>query len=321
MAGNLSERQPLVSVLIPCYNGAKWIRDALDSCFKQTYKNIEIVVIDDGSTDDSLDILKSYGSEIKLETGPNRGLSAAQNRGLALSHGAYIQYLDADDYLLPEKIEHQLAYLEETGADGVYGDWRHQYHEADGTIHLGEIVLSGHQADLLESLLSGWWVPSMVLLHRRETVIRSGGWDETLKAQNDHDFLIAIAMTSTDVRYQPGCFSIYRRYGNVTMSTADLPRWLASEQRALEKAEAKLAESGRLSISYRQAMAKSYFYIARNYYGIDRLKYKQLLDKTLSLAPDFSPRESSAYNLVWRAFGFSVAERLASYKRHVGLRR
>jgi glycosyltransferase involved in cell wall biosynthesis len=96
---------PLVSIIIPCYNTENYIGEAIDSALGQTYKNIEVIVIDDGSEDGSLEIIKSYGDRIRWETGPNRGAWAARNRGIELARGEFIQFLDADDLLLPEKVE------------------------------------------------------------------------------------------------------------------------------------------------------------------------------------------------------------------------
>ena len=92
----------LVSVIIPCYNNEEWIAEAIDSALSQTYTPIEVIAIDDGSTDKSLEIIKSYGDRIKWETGVNKGHSAARNRGFSLSSGKDIQWLDADDYILPD---------------------------------------------------------------------------------------------------------------------------------------------------------------------------------------------------------------------------
>ena len=95
--------QPLVSILIPCYNAERWVGQAIESALAQTWPNKEVIVVDDGSTDGSLEVIKSFGDRIKWETGPNRGGNVARNRLLELSHGEWIQYLDADDYLLPAK--------------------------------------------------------------------------------------------------------------------------------------------------------------------------------------------------------------------------
>ena len=304
-----------VSVVVPCFNAEPWIAEAINSCLSQTYPHVEVIVVDDGSTDGSLAVMESYGTEIRIETGPNRGGSHARNLGFRRARGEYIQFLDADDYLLPEKIERQVAFLGETGADVVYGDWQHRYHEPDGSSYLGEVHISGMQEDVLESLLAGWWVAPAALLWRRQLVLDCGGWDETLAAAQDRDFFTSAALRGADIRYQPGCFSVYRRYGNVTVSTFSRPIWLENHQRVLEKAECELRATGRLDSIYQQALATSYFRLARNYYELDRGEYQRLLTKTLALWPDFRSGHSRLYNTVSRLFGFALADRLASYKR------
>jgi glycosyltransferase involved in cell wall biosynthesis len=313
----MSEFSKLVSVIIPCYNSERWLGEAIDSCLRQTHRPLEIIVIDDGSTDGSRDVLRSYGTQIRWESSSRRGGSYARNRGFSFSTGEYIQFLDADDYLLPEKIERQVSFLEETGAGVVYGDWRHQYHKPDGEIVLGDVQVSGLQVDLLEALLGGWWSANMTLLTRREVVVNCGGWDEALGAGQDRDFFISIAMSGAVVCYQSGCCSVYRRYGNVTVSTASLQCWLENQWRLLDKAQSKLDETGRLSAKYRQAMAHSYFYLARNYFDIDRSKYAQVLKAALSLDPSFRPGGSAFYRLVQGILGFEQAEKLASHKRKI----
>lgn len=101
----------LVSILIPCWNAARWVRQAIESALAQTWVSKEIIVADDGSSDGSLEIVKSFGDKIRWETGPNRGGNAARNRLTGLAKGEWLQYLDADDYLLPDKIARQMAFL------------------------------------------------------------------------------------------------------------------------------------------------------------------------------------------------------------------
>jgi glycosyltransferase involved in cell wall biosynthesis len=312
--------QDLASVIIPCFNAERWIAEAIDSCLGQTYQSVETIVIDDGSTDASRDILRLYGDKIRLECGPNRGGSSARNQGFALSQGEYIQFLDADDYLLAEKIERQVAFLEESGADAVYGDWRHRFHEPDGSSHLGDVQVTGQQADVLESLLAGWWVANNALLVRRKAVLDAGGWDETLCAGQDRDFFTTIALSGADIRYQAGCLSVYRRYGKVTVSTSDLDRWQMNHKRVLEKAECQLESADRLFPRYREALATSYFRLARSWYDSDRAMYQRLLARALSLCPGFEPDESPFYNTAWRLLGFEAADRLAGYKRRLSRR-
>lgn len=307
---------PLVSVVIPCYDAEKWISEAVDSCLDQTYRPIEIIVIDDGSTDKSKIILQKYGAKIKLVCGSNQGGNYARNLGFSLSRGDYIQFLDADDYLLPEKIAHQVHFLQETKADVVYGDWQHQYHEPDDRVWQDDIHISGSQDDVLTSLLRNWWVSPAALLFRREAVLASGGWDESLQAGQDRDFFIQVALTGANIRYQPGCYSIYRRYGATTVSTGNRARWLQNHERLLDKVQGQLSERNQLTEARKQALALSYFSLARNYYGSsERAKQRELYAQVLTLDPWFTPQESRLYTTTYRLFGFDAAERLANLLR------
>jgi glycosyltransferase involved in cell wall biosynthesis len=310
----------LVSVIIPCYNAERWIDEAIHSALNQTYSPVEVIVVDDGSSDGSWKKIQEFGSRVIAETGPNRGGSAARNRGFVLSRGDYIQFLDADDYLLPKKIPRQVAFLEASGADVVYGDWRHEHFLPDGSSQLEEIAVSGAQADVLSALLSGWWVAPAALLFRRHVLEKTGGWDESLAAAQDRDLFISIAMTDAKIAYQPGCYSIYRRYGHDTVSTGSRMRWLDNHCRVLDKAAAALNAAERMKSEYRRALASSYFHLARNYFDRDRKKYRETMEKVLMLEPKFQPRESAIYGLAKRMFGFSAAESLASWKRRLRTR-
>jgi len=307
----------LVSVIIPCYNAERWIDEAIQSALNQTYSPVEVIVVDDGSSDGSWKKIQEFGSRVIAETGPNRGGSAARNRGFVLSRGDYIQFLDADDYLLPKKIPRQVAFLEASGADVVYGDWRHEHFLPDGSSQLEEIAVSGAQEDVLGALLSGWWVAPAALLFRRHVLEKTGGWDESLAAAQDRDLFISIAMTDAKIAYQPGCYSIYRRYGHDTVSTGSRMRWLDNHCRVLDKAAAALDAGVRMKPEYRRALASSYFHLARNYFDRDRKKYRETMEKVLMLEPKFQPRESAIYGLAKRMFGFSAAESLASWKRRL----
>jgi glycosyltransferase involved in cell wall biosynthesis len=248
----------LVSVIIPCFNAERWIAEAIDSCFAQTYPRVEVIVIDDGSTDRSAEILARYDQRIIWQSGPNRGGNHARNLGFKLSSGDYIQYLDADDYLLPEKLERQVKALDEDHADLVYSDWRYKYHTPDGGEFLDDIHISGPKPDLLEAVLVDRWVAPVALLFTRDAVFRSQGWDESLRAAQDRDFLISVLINGAKAAYSPGCYSIYRRHGDNTVSTSNHEVWIASHWQLMEKAEANLRRLKKLSPVYRLALARSY---------------------------------------------------------------
>ncbi|MGF1569925.1 MAG: glycosyltransferase [Nodosilinea sp.] len=314
----------LVSVIIPCFNAEKWLAEAIESCLKQTYAPLEIIVVDDGSTDGSLEIIRRFGEKIRWVSGPNCGGNHARNRGFQLAQGDYIQFLDADDYLYPEKIARQVQALDTEAGDFVYGDWQYQNHKFGDHVVLGEVQVAGAQDDLLASLLGLWWVATASLLYRREIVTRAGGWDETLPAAQDRDFLLSVVMAGGQAIYQPGCVSVYRRYGNVTVSTVSMARYVQSHLRVLQKAEHRLTAAQRHSKTYRRALAQSHFALARFALKDDFSKYLICLEKTLTHCADFQAERQLAmapafpetgvmtalYHWFQARFGFQTTESL-----------
>ena len=110
-AGGSASERPVVSVIICAYNVAPYIRDSVDSALRQTYDNIEVIVVDDGSTDGGLDLLSGIDDRrLRVEKRPHSGHGASLNAGIALTRGRYVGLLDADDRWLPEKLERHLAH-------------------------------------------------------------------------------------------------------------------------------------------------------------------------------------------------------------------
>lgn len=303
-----------VSILIPCHNAAPWLEETLDSCLSQRGVDVEVIVIDDGSTDNSLDILERYGQSIIVESGPNRGGNIARNRAFGLSSGQYIQYLDADDYILLGKLARQVESLERTGADVAYGDWRYLY-DSGKRKTLSPVYVAGAQEDMVAALLSPWWVPVMVPLYRREAVRSAGGWDEQLRTGQDRAFILSVAMAGAVFSYEPGCYSIYRRHGNLTVSTATTRLWLDTTRQVLERFEADLRGEGQLGPSRRDALARTYFYIARKYYPYDPSMYHHLLRKCRDLGCAFAKDQPMSYQIAQRLLGYEGAELVAAGKR------
>lgn len=107
-------------MIIPNFNGAKFISDAINSVLSQTYSNYEIIVVDDGSTDDSRLLLESFSDKIAVISGENHGAAHARNLGILYSKGEYLALLDADDYWHPKKLEKQVSFIKSTHSDLVY---------------------------------------------------------------------------------------------------------------------------------------------------------------------------------------------------------
>src|SRR5919112_291203 len=122
---------PLVSVVIPCYNQAHFLGEAIESVLAQSYPNFEIIVVDDGSTDDTSEVAGRY-PKVRLVRQENQGLSGARNAGLARSEGEYVVFLDADDRLLPEALETGLEYLD-AHSECAFASGRYRFIGGDGS--------------------------------------------------------------------------------------------------------------------------------------------------------------------------------------------
>jgi glycosyltransferase involved in cell wall biosynthesis len=182
---------PLVSIIIPCYNAARYVGEAIESALAQTYPRKEVIVIDDGSTDNSVDVIQSYRHQVRWETGPNRGGCAARNRGLELAGGEFIQFLDADDLLLPEKIEQQMLLCRDDLCWLVTCD-RFEMTEND---RVSKLVM----CDFSEHSTPRWIIENQQLrtsapLHIAQSVRAVGGFDEQLPCSQEYDLHLRLVL-------------------------------------------------------------------------------------------------------------------------------
>jgi len=191
--------QGKTSILIACFNAERYVREAIESALAQTYQNVEVVVVDDGSTDGSVDVIRSFGPRIIWEAGPNRGACAARNRALALSSGEFINFLDADDLLLPEKVEKQLHLLASDEADIVFS----QVHIFDDqTQRAQEDLHPTPRGDPLRYLFI-YPFQTAAALHKRAWLERVGGFREHLSRGQEYDLHLRLAAAGARIIVQP----------------------------------------------------------------------------------------------------------------------
>ncbi len=305
----------LVSIIVPCYNHAEWLRCSLDSCLAQTYPNIEIIVVDDGSTDGSADIMREFASrwpeKIQIKLQPHRSVAAARNRAFELSHGEYIQFLDADDYLLPEKISGQVGRLESTGADIFFGPWRYHRHPPDAPDYLAEIDTREIPDDLILAMLTGWWIPPVAALHRRTLVEKLDGFDERYTNCEDTIFYFLAALHGARFACSSHCHSVYRRQG--TRATWTGNRNSAKQMiEVTRECEATLAAAGRLGPAYRKALANGYWALAPGIFGRDSQEFYRIIDHADSLSPSDGSTPRGLDHTARSALGDRDAARLAN---------
>jgi glycosyltransferase involved in cell wall biosynthesis len=224
----MERSNPTVTVIIPSYNREKYIRATVDSALAQTYQNIEIVVVDDGSTDCSREILESYGNRIRLlehEGRANRGQSAAINLALRSSSGGYVAILDSDDVWTVGKIEKQVEYLERHPDIGiVYGNG--YAIDENGKI-LYQLIPPGHreESDPSRMLMECHFnIPSNALV-RRSAFKKAGEFDETLRSSQDHDMAIRL-LEVTRAAFLDEPVWYYRQHPDTQSNKHTKRRWL-----------------------------------------------------------------------------------------------
>jgi cellulose synthase/poly-beta-1,6-N-acetylglucosamine synthase-like glycosyltransferase len=115
---------PVISIVIPCYNAARWLAATLASVLSQRGVDLDVISVDDGSTDETSEVVRSICPDARIIRTENQGPNAARNLGTSFSSGEFVQHLDADDLLAPDKLAIQVAALEQSGADVAYGDWQ-----------------------------------------------------------------------------------------------------------------------------------------------------------------------------------------------------
>lgn len=233
---------PLVSVIIPVFNAEAYIACAVESVFAQTYENREIIVVNDGSTDQTVEILKQYGDRITLMQSPNAGPSTARNIGIQASHGEFLVFLDADDWILPEKLARQVHFLLTNPEIGVVYSGGYRFRTlANGSKSLVSLVSTdllnqglGADSDTLSILLLQNPFPIHCAMCRRETVVSVGGFDAALYGLEDWDLWLRIAPLAA-FAYLPGEVAIYRQLPESI--TYQQSRQIIAYRRVCEKIE------------------------------------------------------------------------------------
>lgn len=241
----MPENQPLVSVCIPAYNCAEYIQQTIESVNNQTYKNIEIIIVDDGSTDATKNILKSFiNNNIIVCHQHNKGAAAARNLAYSKSKGQYIKFLDADDLITPEMIDSQLKLAIENPGSVISAKW--------GRFYRNDLNTSALTAeDCWKTLPATQWLctswkngnsmtqPGIFLLPR-PIIEHAGLWDEQLSLIDDLDFFTRIILKSKLVVFDPNAVLHYRSGNTGSLSDHKQQKDIQSAFISIDKATSNL---------------------------------------------------------------------------------
>jgi glycosyltransferase involved in cell wall biosynthesis len=304
----------LVSILIPCYNAERWIAASIQSALDQTYPDKEVVVVDDGSTDGSLDVIRGFGDRVRFESGPNRGGNAARNRLVELSRGSWISFLDADDYYLPRKTEQQMAVVaSDPELDIVYSPLI-ELIELSGQMNPPAVTDGELYLDYIR-----WHPFSTIGMLLRKSALRDvGGWKADQPVCQEHELLLRCIVAGRRFKSLPEAVAVYRKVDGASISRRSPLRTLTQKMALTEKLEAYLTESGRLNEEHRQAISQARFEAARTAYAFDGGYALDLMQRVRRTQKDFRPRGAAApfaYRVVFNLLGFKSAEAVAAAVR------
>jgi glycosyltransferase involved in cell wall biosynthesis len=302
---------PLVSIIVPCCNGASWIADAIQSCLGQTWSNCEIIIVDNGSTDESLAVARRYESRnvIVLEC-PRPGASAARNLGLARASGEFIQLLDADDLLERDKIRIQLERLrlgpQSCLASGAWARFRRQPCAAAFRIEPVWRDL-GPEEFLIASWQGGGMMPDFAWLTPRAVIDRAGPWNENLSVNDDGEYFTRVVLASCGILFCSEARGYYRTVAN-SLSGERSRRALVSAFEAVELSCAHLSQR-HISREVAQACAAHYQHFIYATYP-DAPDLVLAAEKRVAElgGSGFPLRGSAIFNLLSRGFGWKAAK-------------
>jgi len=307
--------KPLVSILIPAYNAGQWLHDTLRSALAQTWDRKEIIVVDDGSTDSTLAIARRFESDsVRVFTHENEGAAATRNHAFQLSQGDYIQWLDADDLLSPEKVEKQMAVAEQcqdrqTLISGAWGSFLYRYYRTEfvPTLLWGDLTptewLIRKMANNLH-MQTGTWLVS------RELTEAAGPWNTKLLGDDDGEYFCRVLLASNGVRFVPEAKVYYRASGSSSLSyigRSDKKREAQWRSMELHMAYLRsLEDSPRVRAACIQYM--------RNWLIFFYPERMDLVRKAEQKAQDFggtlgAPKLSWKYSWIRALFGWDLAKR------------
>lgn len=301
-----------ISVIIPCHNVEKYIRPCLESILAQAHEDLEVICVNDGSTDSTGRVIHEVRTEhnapFVVIDQPHQGAAAARNKGLEQATGEYLQFMDADDLLDPRKIAHQVELaVSMDKPDLIAGSYT--IHHADGSV-MREHIFDTPGLDRWLSLMRAELGCTVSNLWKRKSVIDAGAWNIQQRSSQEYDLMFRMLKNKARVVFDPVTLTAVRRFGAGSISLTNVAenwvRYVELRARMLDY----LRASG--IVTDLQPYAQFLFDSIRVLYYHDPRAALELHDRLLP--KDFVPGPSrttrKSYLLVHRLFGFRVAQRI-----------
>jgi GT2 family glycosyltransferase len=304
----------LVSIGIPCFNNARWLAQAIESALAQSWPEKEVIVVDDGSTDDSAAIARSFGESVQLIVTENRGGNHARNRALRAARGEWMQFLDADDYLEPEKIARQFAEANDgTDADVIYSPtW------------IEDLGKETRQPSVIDTYLDdygqwlAWQIPQTGgALWRKSALESIGGWKEGQPCCQEHELYLRALQAGLRFRFAPTPHAVYRIWSEQTVCRRDPRQVIRVRTELMDALQAWMQPRNLWTAEHARIAGQAFFEMSRTLAQHDLAEaaayFRERKERGLiHLAGPAAPR---GYRLAHRLLGFTAAEKLAAARR------
>jgi glycosyltransferase involved in cell wall biosynthesis len=307
-----------VSVLIPAYNAAAYIEQTLDSALAQTWPNLEVIVVDDGSRDETLRIAQCYaGPTVRVVTQANAGASAARNRAFSLATGEYIQYLDADDLLDADKIRAQMDCLHQRpGAKLSSSAWAMFYGQPNA-VDLRPTVLWRDYSDPVDWLVTAWengaWMQPSAWLTHRSLIEAAGPWNEQISLHDDGEFFSRVLLQSEGAIFCVAAKSYYRKGISTSLSSVRSAKATASHFAVCQAYEVHLLARCNEART-RQACANNYQRLIYEYYPHHAAVLQVAAARVEALGGSTArPPTTPLFKLADKLLGWKLSKRMQNF--------
>ena len=302
---------PPVSIAIPCFNAAQWLGAAIESALAQTAPGCEVIVVDDGSTDGSVKIARGFGTRVQLITGAHRGGNAARNTALHAAGGEWMQFLDADDYLEPQKIAQQFAEARDgADADVIYSP-----------VWIEDGARTRSALDPAHDIFAQWiaWELPQTggALWRRSALLGLGGWKEDQPCCQEHELYARALKAGLRFVFAPTPHAVYRVWSESTVCRRDPRQLVRVKTQLIDDLRAWLAERGRWTDGHQRLAGRACFEMARTLAQHDAAEAAAYHRERRArrLVHPAGPAAPLRYRLIYHTLGFACAEKLAAARR------
>jgi glycosyltransferase involved in cell wall biosynthesis len=315
---------PLVSILVPCRNARPWVAACLESALAQTWEQIEVIVVENGSTDGTREVLTPFSVRgVRIVEHSVPGAAAARNRAIAEASGGLLQFLDADDLLAPDKIERQIGKLRAAPPGAVAtGEWARFYDDPSEARFVPEPTWEDFSpVDFLRLLYAenrmmhpaAWLVP-------RDIAQRAGPWDESLSLDDDGEYFARVALAASRVVFTTGARSYYRSGQAQSLSQKVSAGAWESQFRAIELSSGALLARDDSPATRRACADRWQRFVFAAYPEVPHLRARALRAVADLGGSDVVPDAGPMLRPIQRLFGWRVAARARCLAYRLGYR-